>query len=474
MAGVEASEQQAATGEYLNAYCRMLLIREFETAIHRLFLSGEVHGTTHLYAGQEAVAVGVCMALEADDYVAGTYRGHGHALAKGTAPEPLIAEMLGRGTGICGGRAGSMNVIDLEHGLLGCYGIVGGSIAAASEPASRPSAKGACRSASSATALPTRATSTSASTWRRSSSSQSCSVREQPLRGVHAARRRDSRGRHRGPRELVCPAVGGRRRQRPVGGPRGGRVRRAAGPRRRRADAARVQDLSALRPLQGRPCPVPVKGRAADLARTRPAQARPRPAARRQPDRGSDCGRRGSHQGADRARDRGCAGRPVPRPGADAATEFAGERRSSSAPRSAMRSPRSSTRPVGDVLRRGRRDGRRGVQGDARSVRRFGPERVFDTPISELALAGAAYGAAVTGLRPVIEVMFGDFMGLAMDSLVNQAAKYWYISNQQGSATRSPFGGRRPAVASGRSTHRTTGRGSGRTRLEDCVPVLAR
>jgi pyruvate/2-oxoglutarate/acetoin dehydrogenase E1 component len=64
---------------------------------------------------------------------------------------------------------------------------------------------------------------------------------------------------------------------------------------------------------------------------------------------------------------------------------------------------------------------------------RFGSERVFDTPISELALAGAAYGAAVTGLRPVIEVMFGDFMGLTMDSLVNQAAKFWYISSEQGS-----------------------------------------
>jgi pyruvate/2-oxoglutarate/acetoin dehydrogenase E1 component len=63
---------------------------------------------------------------------------------------------------------------------------------------------------------------------------------------------------------------------------------------------------------------------------------------------------------------------------------------------------------------------------------RFGPDRVFDTPISELALAGAAYGAAVTGMRPVFEVMFGDFMALAMDSLVNQAAKFWYISNEQG------------------------------------------
>jgi pyruvate/2-oxoglutarate/acetoin dehydrogenase E1 component len=64
---------------------------------------------------------------------------------------------------------------------------------------------------------------------------------------------------------------------------------------------------------------------------------------------------------------------------------------------------------------------------------RFGADRVFDTPISELALAGAAYGAAVTGMRPVFEIMFGDFMALAMDSLVNQAAKYWYISNEQGS-----------------------------------------
>jgi acetoin:2,6-dichlorophenolindophenol oxidoreductase subunit beta len=64
--------------------------------------------------------------------------------------------------------------------------------------------------------------------------------------------------------------------------------------------------------------------------------------------------------------------------------------------------------------------------------KRFGPDRVFDTPISELALAGAAYGAAVTGLRPIFEVMFGDFMALPMDSLVNQAAKFWYISNEQG------------------------------------------
>jgi TPP-dependent pyruvate/acetoin dehydrogenase alpha subunit len=117
--------------DYVCAYERMLLIRAFEHAMHRLFLAGEVHGTTHLCAGQEAVPVGVCAALAPGDYVAGTYRGHGHALAKGTDPDALAAEMLGRVTGVCGGRAGSMNVVDLERGLVGCFGIVGGSIAAA-------------------------------------------------------------------------------------------------------------------------------------------------------------------------------------------------------------------------------------------------------------------------------------------------------------------------------------------------------
>jgi pyruvate/2-oxoglutarate/acetoin dehydrogenase E1 component len=75
---------------------------------------------------------------------------------------------------------------------------------------------------------------------------------------------------------------------------------------------------------------------------------------------------------------------------------------------------------------------------------RFGSERVFDTPISELAITGAAFGAAVTGLRPIIEIMFGDFMGLAMDSLVNQSAKYWYLSREQRSVplvVRSAVGG---------------------------------
>src|SRR6059058_6253809 len=89
---------------------------------------------------------------------------------------------------------------------------------------------------------------------------------------------------------------------------------------------------------------------------------------------------------------------------------------------------------------------------------RFGPERVFDTPISELALAGAAFGAAVTGLRPLIEVMFGDFMGLAMDSLVNQSAKFRFVSNEQGTVplvVRSAVGGGGRFGAMHSQTHAT-------------------
>ena len=128
---------QAATGVlddldlYQDIYRRMLLIRGFEDLVQSLFLAGEVYGTTHLYSGQEAIATGVASVLEDRDRVAATYRGHGHALAVGVDPQKLLDEMLGRATGINGGRAGSMNVTSPDDRLIGSFGIVGGSIAAA-------------------------------------------------------------------------------------------------------------------------------------------------------------------------------------------------------------------------------------------------------------------------------------------------------------------------------------------------------
>jgi TPP-dependent pyruvate/acetoin dehydrogenase alpha subunit len=116
---------------YLGLYRRMRLIRGFEDLVQALFLRGEVYGTTHLYSGQEAVAVGFASVLEKRDRVAATYRGHGHALALGVDPQALLDEMLGRATGVNGGLAGSMNVNSPKDRLIGCFGIVGGSIAAA-------------------------------------------------------------------------------------------------------------------------------------------------------------------------------------------------------------------------------------------------------------------------------------------------------------------------------------------------------
>jgi len=116
---------------YTRIYRQMLLIRGFEDLVQSLFLKGEVYGTTHLYSGQEAVATGVASLLEERDRVAATYRGHGHALALGVDPQALLDEMLGRATGVNGGRAGSMNVTSPTDRLIGSFGIVGGSIAAA-------------------------------------------------------------------------------------------------------------------------------------------------------------------------------------------------------------------------------------------------------------------------------------------------------------------------------------------------------
>ena len=116
---------------YTSIYGQMLLIRGFEDLVQSLFLKGEVYGTTHLYSGQEAIATGFASVLEERDRVAATYRGHGHALAMGVDPQALLDEMLGRATGINGGRAGSMNVTSPDDRLIGSFGIVGGSIAAA-------------------------------------------------------------------------------------------------------------------------------------------------------------------------------------------------------------------------------------------------------------------------------------------------------------------------------------------------------
>jgi pyruvate dehydrogenase E1 component alpha subunit len=107
------------------AYRRMKTIREFEERLHVEIATGEIAGFTHLYAGQEAVAVGVCENLSAKDYIVSTHRGHGHCIAKGCDVKGMMKEIYGRRDGLCKGKGGSMHIADVTVGMLGANGIVG-------------------------------------------------------------------------------------------------------------------------------------------------------------------------------------------------------------------------------------------------------------------------------------------------------------------------------------------------------------
>ena len=107
-------------------YERMRLIRSFEERVARLFADGLIPGFVHLYAGEEAVAVGVCAHLSDIDYITSTHRGHGHCIAKGVPVGEMMAELYGRAGGSCKGKGGSMHIADVGRGMLGANGIVGG------------------------------------------------------------------------------------------------------------------------------------------------------------------------------------------------------------------------------------------------------------------------------------------------------------------------------------------------------------
>ncbi len=109
-------------------YRQLFTIRVFETRCIQLYRSGAIRGYFHPYLGEEAIAVGVCAALRPQDYVLSTHRGHGHCIARGAALDRMMAELLGRATGFCRGRGGSMHIADAATGTLGANGIVGGGI----------------------------------------------------------------------------------------------------------------------------------------------------------------------------------------------------------------------------------------------------------------------------------------------------------------------------------------------------------
>jgi acetoin:2,6-dichlorophenolindophenol oxidoreductase subunit alpha len=133
MAGDAVNTGSAAAGgnddreQWIRMYEQMLKVRRFEESVNELYLTAKMPGLSHLYIGQEAVAVGVCEALRRDDYITSTHRGHGHCLAKGASIDRMFAELLGKEAGYCRGKGGSMHIADQETGNLGANAIVGGS-----------------------------------------------------------------------------------------------------------------------------------------------------------------------------------------------------------------------------------------------------------------------------------------------------------------------------------------------------------
>jgi pyruvate dehydrogenase E1 component alpha subunit len=121
-----ADAKELSKEALLDAYRVMRTIREFEERLHTEFATGDIPGFVHLYAGEEAIAAGVIAHLDEDDYVASTHRGHGHSIAKGCDVKGMMFEIYGKADGICRGKGGSMHIADLDKGMLGANGIVGG------------------------------------------------------------------------------------------------------------------------------------------------------------------------------------------------------------------------------------------------------------------------------------------------------------------------------------------------------------
>ncbi|PYX60729.1 MAG: ABC transporter substrate-binding protein [Acidobacteria bacterium] len=122
------ADSKISVEHWLRMYRQMVSIRLFEEQVNELYTRALMPGLAHLYAGEEAVAVGICEALRPDDYITSTHRGHGHCLAKGASPDRMFAELLGKEAGYCRGKGGSMHIADPATGNLGANAIVAGSV----------------------------------------------------------------------------------------------------------------------------------------------------------------------------------------------------------------------------------------------------------------------------------------------------------------------------------------------------------
>ncbi len=515
----------------LEMYRKMIELRLFEKRVHDLFLQNLVKGTTHLGTGQEAVAAGVSQAMNADDYTFTTYRGHNHVLARGTPMTPVMAELLGRENGLMHGKGGSMHLLDVSHGILGAYAIIGAQLVIANGSAWSALYRGTkqvtvcflgdgatnigafhealnlaavwklpvifiCENnqymeytaIGTVTAVPRPAADRAASygldavvvdgndveavyevaqaaigrardgggpaliealTYRHGGHSRADPGKYRPEAEVKEWLARDPAARlPAGPHRPRCRRGGpGRDRRRGQGRGRSchrggqGRARAAPGTGRHQRVGRRRELLEELMAERGH---APDGGDRRRGHRQRVVQA-----GRRRGDRGRaaarDRHRQGGHRDT-RPRHR----RPVrdPRPAGRDRTGGHGHRRYHL--KTFLYTERSIVAVITyrEAVARGiaqemRRDPNVVFLGEDVAaaggvfkttvglLEEFGPERVRDTPISEQAILGAAVGAAMTGLRPIAEIMFSDFFAVCWDLIANEMAKIRYMSDGQ-------------------------------------------
>lgn len=450
------AEEELSREQLIDWLYRMHLIRAFEETVEQLYAAGKMHGTMHLSIGQEAVAVGAIAALRPDDYITSTHRGHGHAIAKGQDLRAMLAELLGKETGICRGRGGSMHLADLERGNLGANGIVAGGIPIAVGAGLSIRLQGQDRVVlcffgdGAANHGNFHEGLNMAAIWRlpviflceNNQYAMSMPIR----RAMAVARVADRAAAYGIPGETVdgMDVVAVYRAVRAAVA----RARRGEGPTLIEAVTYRykghsksdrqvyrtkeeVQAWMARDPIARLRDQLIAQGwlteaEAADLeARARAAVAEALAAAEGDPEPSVAQLTEGvyvAHPTFPPPWIRRAFGPEVP------VEPPAGTRELSYAEalREAMAQAMAADERVflmGEDI---------GVYGGAFGVtqgliERFGPERVRDTPISENTIVGAGVGAALTGMRPIVEMQFMDFVALAMEQTVLQAAKVRYM-----------------------------------------------
>ena len=442
-----AAAAPADADRLLGLYRDMLRIRRTEEQLARSHQRGLVHGACHTYVGQEAVAVGVCAHLRPDDVVFSTHRGHGHALAKGLPPGPLVAELYGRATGCSHGRGGSMHLFAPEVGLMGTSGIVGPCILQAAgagysfqllesdRVAVAFFGDGAvnngafheglnlaaiwklpvlfvCENNEFATEVPFRYAAGNPDVAGRAASYgiPGAAVDGNDVRAVHAAaaeavRRARAGG---GPTLLECRTY----RTRPHAEGMGDftyRTREEVERWKGRCPIARLRESLAADGVAG-----DAELDAADREMVREAEEAHRAAeAAPWPDPATAA----RHVYAEPAR----PAPPAPPAGDRVATFMQATLEALTAEMEA--NPRIFV--LGEGI--GQRGGN--FRTTAGLYDRHGPRRLRDTPICERGFVGLACGAAMTGTRPVADLMFADFGLDAVGEVVNQIAKMQYMSD---------------------------------------------